>query len=130
MAACAAGHQLTTIPARHFLTGRFPPLRAAWNACQIEIAAPGREAGFIRTSQICLAGLPAGNATPASRWTITPPKALPASLAGDLNSLGTRRSPGNPSHRRLARRRWRTQIDRARISALVYGYTEAIYAVS
>jgi cytochrome oxidase Cu insertion factor (SCO1/SenC/PrrC family) len=55
VAAFSGEQQLTQIPAWHFLTGSYPSLRAVWQACQIEVAAPGPDADVIHSG--CRSGV-------------------------------------------------------------------------
>ena len=52
VAAFSAEQRLTKVPAWHFLTGSYPSLRAAWQAYQIEVDAPGPDADVIHSSQM------------------------------------------------------------------------------
>jgi hypothetical protein len=52
VAAYSAEHQLTAIPSWHFLTGPLPTLKAVWNAYDISVAAPSRDADVIHTSEV------------------------------------------------------------------------------
>jgi cytochrome oxidase Cu insertion factor (SCO1/SenC/PrrC family) len=50
VAAFSREQQLTTIPTWHFLTGPYPSLRAVWQAYNVEVEAPSRNADIIHSS--------------------------------------------------------------------------------
>jgi len=52
MAAYSQEHQLTSIPSWHFLTGTLASLREAWQAYDVAVQAPSRNADVIHTSVI------------------------------------------------------------------------------
>jgi protein SCO1/2 len=52
MAAYSQEHQLTSIPSWHFLTGALAGLRQVWQAYDVTVQAPSRNADVIHTSVI------------------------------------------------------------------------------
>jgi protein SCO1 len=52
VAAYSRAHQLTSIPSWHFFTGPVPRLRAAWNAYNIAVQAPGPDADIVHSSVV------------------------------------------------------------------------------
>jgi cytochrome oxidase Cu insertion factor (SCO1/SenC/PrrC family) len=88
VAAYSAEHQLTTIPSWHFLTGPLGALRAVWNAYQIQVQAPSRDADVIHTSVVYFID-PGGRerfvAAPMADHTSSGTSYLPV---GDLSAWG------------------------------------------
>jgi len=52
VAAFSREQQLTTIPSWHFLTGSYPSLRAIWQAYEVAVDAPSRNADVIHPSLV------------------------------------------------------------------------------
>jgi len=88
MAAYSGEHQLTTIPSWHFLTGPLASLRAVWNAYQVQVEAPSRNADIIHTSVVYFID-PSGRerfiAAPMADHTASGTSYLPAA---DLSAWG------------------------------------------
>jgi len=80
VAAYSRGHQLTTIPSWHFLTGPLPSLKTAWRAYGIQVSAPSRNADVIHTSEVLFidrAGRERYIATPMADYTSSGKAYLP-----------------------------------------------------
>jgi len=52
VAAFSSEQRLSTIPSWHFLTGSYPSLRAAWQAYDVQVDAPGPNADVIHSSVV------------------------------------------------------------------------------
>jgi protein SCO1/2 len=88
VAAFSNEHQLTAIPAWHFLTGSLASLRAVWDSYQIAVQAAGRAADVVHTSLVYFID-PSGReryvAVPMDEHTASKKAYLPA---GDLAAWG------------------------------------------
>jgi cytochrome oxidase Cu insertion factor (SCO1/SenC/PrrC family) len=86
VAAYSAEHQLVTIPSWHFFTGPLASLRSVWNAYNISVEAPSRNADVIHTSEVLFID-PSGReryvATPMADYTARVKAHLSANLLAE-----------------------------------------------
>jgi protein SCO1/2 len=73
VAAFSREQRLTTVPSWHFFTGSYQGLRAVWQAYEVAVDAPSRNADVIHSSLVYFIDPRAGSGSWPARWLITPP---------------------------------------------------------